>query len=48
LGEGGGPREEEGECAGGRSHAPGGKRKEARPKLLVRLKSREVKEKINF
>jgi hypothetical protein len=48
LGEGGSPREEEGEWAGGRSHRPGGKRKEARPKLLLGLKSKEVKEKINF
>jgi hypothetical protein len=44
LGEGGGPREEEGEWAGGRSHGPGGKRKEARPKSLLGLKSKGVKE----
>jgi hypothetical protein len=44
LGEGGGPREEEGEWAGGRSYGPGGKRKEAGPKSLVGLISKEVKE----
>jgi hypothetical protein len=42
---GGGPREEEGEWAGGRSHGLGGKRKEAGPKSLLRPKSKEVKEK---
>jgi hypothetical protein len=44
LGEGGSPREEEGEWAGGRSHGPGGKRKEAGPKSLLRLRSKGVKE----
>jgi hypothetical protein len=44
LGEGGGRREEEGEWASGRSHGPGGKRKEAGPKSLLGLKSKEVKE----
>jgi hypothetical protein len=44
LGEGGGSREEEGEWASGRSHGPGGKRKEAGPKSLLGLKSKEVKE----
>jgi hypothetical protein len=44
LGERGGPREEEGEWAGGRSHGPGGKRKEAGPKSLLGLESKEVKE----
>jgi hypothetical protein len=44
LGEGGGPREEEEEWASGRSHGPGGKRKEVGPKSLLRLKSKEVKE----
>jgi hypothetical protein len=38
------PCEEEGEWAGDRSHRPGGKRKEAGPKLLLKLKSKEVKE----
>jgi hypothetical protein len=46
LGEGGGPREEEGEWASGRSHLPGRKRKEAGLKLLLGLKSKEVKESI--
>jgi hypothetical protein len=45
LGEGGGPREEEGEWAGGRSHGSGGKREEAGQKLLLGPKSKEVKEK---
>jgi hypothetical protein len=44
LGEGGGPREEEGEWAGGRSHGPGEKRKEAGPKSLLGLRSKGVKE----
>jgi hypothetical protein len=44
LGEGGGPREEEGEWAGGRSHGLGGKKEEAGPKSLLGLKSKEVKE----
>jgi hypothetical protein len=38
------PSEEKGEGAGGRSHGPDGKRKEAMPKSLLRLKSKEVKE----
>jgi hypothetical protein len=38
------PRKEEGERAGGRSHGPGGKRKEAGLKSLLGLKSKEVKE----
>jgi hypothetical protein len=37
------PREE-GEWASGRSHGPGGKRKEAGSKSLLRLKSKDVKE----
>jgi hypothetical protein len=45
LGEEGGPREEEGEWAGGRSHGPGGKRTEAGPKSLLGPKYKEVKEK---
>jgi hypothetical protein len=45
LGEGGSPREEEGKWAGGRSHGPGRKRKEAGPKSLLGPKSKEVKEK---
>jgi hypothetical protein len=44
LGEGGIPRKEEGEWAGGRSHGPGGKRKEVGPKSLLGLESKEVKE----
>jgi hypothetical protein len=44
LGEGGSPREEEGEWASGKSHGPGGKRKEAGPKSLLGLKSKEVRE----
>jgi hypothetical protein len=44
LGEGGDPREEEEEWADGRSHGLGGKRKEAGPKSLLGLKSKEVKE----
>jgi hypothetical protein len=44
LGEGGSPREEEGEWAGGRSHGLGEKRKEAGPKSLLRLRSKGVKE----
>jgi hypothetical protein len=38
------PNEEKGEWAGGWSHGPGGKRKEARPKSLLELKSMEVNE----
>jgi hypothetical protein len=38
------PSEEERERAGGRSHRPGKKMKEAGPKLLLGLKSKEVKE----
>jgi hypothetical protein len=38
------PTEEKVERAGCRSHGPGGKRKEAGPKSLLRLKSKEVKE----
>jgi hypothetical protein len=38
------PSEEKGERAGGRLHGLGGKRKEARLKSLLRLKSKEVKE----
>jgi hypothetical protein len=37
------PSEEEGEWAGGRSNGSGGKRKEAGPKSLLGLKSKEVK-----
>jgi hypothetical protein len=44
LGEGSGPRDEEGEWASGRPHGPGGKSKEAGPKSLLGLKSKEVKE----
>jgi hypothetical protein len=39
------PKRVGGEWADGRSHGPGGKRKEAGPKLLLGLKSNEVKEK---
>jgi hypothetical protein len=39
------PKRGGGEWAGGRSHGPGGKRKETRPKSLPGLKSKEVKEK---
>jgi hypothetical protein len=35
---------EKGERAGGRSHRPGGKRKEAGPTSLLRLKSKEIEE----
>jgi hypothetical protein len=38
------PNEEEGERAGGRLHGPGRKRKEAGPKSLLGLKSKELKE----
>jgi hypothetical protein len=38
------PSGEKRERAGGRSHGPGGKRKEAGPKSLLGLKSKEVKE----
>jgi hypothetical protein len=38
------PSEEKGEWAGCRSHGPGGKRKEAGPKSLLGLKSKEVEE----
>jgi hypothetical protein len=38
------PKRGVGEFAGGRSHEPGGKRKEAGPKSLLGLKSKEVKE----
>jgi hypothetical protein len=44
LGEGSGLRDEEGEWASGRPHGPGGKSKEAGPKSLLGLKSKEVKE----
>jgi hypothetical protein len=39
------PKRGGGEWAGGRSHGPGGKRKEAGLKSLLGLKSKEVKEK---
>jgi hypothetical protein len=39
------PKRGGGEWAGGRSRGPGGKRKEARLKSLLGLKSKEVKEK---
>jgi hypothetical protein len=38
------PSEEKGERADGRSHEPGGKRKQAGPKSLLGLQSMEVKE----
>jgi hypothetical protein len=38
------PSEKEGERASGKPHGPGGKRKEAGPKSLLGLKSKEVKE----
>jgi hypothetical protein len=44
LGEGDGPREENRHWASGRSHGPGGKRKEVGLKSLLGLKSKEVKE----
>jgi hypothetical protein len=47
LGEGGGPREEEGEWPVA-DHTGWAERKEAGPKSLLGLKSKEVKTKINF
>jgi hypothetical protein len=47
LGEGGGPREEEGEWAGGRSHGPGGK-KGGRTEIVARAEIQGSKRKINF
>jgi hypothetical protein len=47
LGEGGGPREEEGEWAGGRSHGPSGK-EGGRAKIVAQAEIQGSKRKINF
>jgi hypothetical protein len=45
---GGGPREDKGEWVGGRSHGPGGKRKEDGPKSLLGAEIQGSKRKSNF
>jgi hypothetical protein len=47
LGEGGGPREEEGEWAGGRSHEPDGK-EGGRAEIVAQAEIQGSKRKINF
>jgi hypothetical protein len=47
LGEGGSPREEEGEWAGGRSHGPGGN-EGGRVEIVPRAEIQVSKRKINF
>jgi hypothetical protein len=47
LGEGGGPREEEGEWAGGRSDGPSGK-DGGRSEIVARAKIQGSKRKFNF
>jgi hypothetical protein len=48
LREGGGPREEEGEWAGGRTHRSGGKKKGGRAKIVARAEIQGSKRKLIF